>query len=407
MGGKKCSIGLKAALSAFTVSLFVTSTWAASQEMVLHSFNGRNGNVPFASLIFDAAGNLYGTTALGGSGACNYGRPGCGTVFELTPKTGGGWTEKVLYNFKDNKRDGTLPHSSLIFDGIGNLYGTTNAGGPYARGTVFELMPKAGGGWAEKVLHSFNGTDGAGPTGLIFDGAGNLYGTTGAGTVFELIPKAGGGWKEKVLHSFGGEIGVASLIMDAAGNLYGTTIYGGAYRKGTVFELTPKADGGWTEKVLHQFKKDGKDGFHCWASLIFDTSGNLFGTTIDGGAHNKGVVFELTPTAGGRWTENVLHDFSGNGKDGSRPPVGLILDAAGNLYGTTTDGGTYGDGTVFELMPTTGGGWTENVLHNFSNIGGDGMQPAASLILDAAGNLYGTTQNGGADGDGTVFEITP
>jgi uncharacterized repeat protein (TIGR03803 family) len=413
MRGKRLSIGLRAALAIFTATLFVTSTWAAAQERVLHSFNlnGADGYYPSAGLIFDAAGNLYGTTRVG--------TDSYGTVFELTPAAGGGWTETVLHNFGYGT-DGATPYAGLIFDAAGNLYGTTQYGGTYGVGTVFELTPAAGGGWTETVLHNFgNGADGSTPfAGLIFDAAGNLYGTTYQGgtylygTVFELTPAGGGSWTEKVLHNFGngtdGAAPYAGLIFDAAGNLYGTTYQGGTYSSsGTVFELTPAAGGGWTETVLHNFNYNGTDGNYPYAGLIFDAAGNLYGTTYQGGTYFYGTVFELTPTAGGGWTEKVLYSFNNNGADGYYPQAGLILDAAGNLYGTTSYGGTYSYGTVFELTPTAGGGWTEKVLHNFNYNGTDGNYPYAGLIFDAAGNLYGTTYQGGTYGYGTVFEFTP
>jgi uncharacterized repeat protein (TIGR03803 family) len=244
-----------------------------------------------------------------------------------------------------------------------------------------------------------------------------LYGTTvdgggvtSYGTVFELTPSAGGVWTETVLHTFAysgtdGYTPLAGLVFDASGNLYGTTVNGGAYKYGTVFELTPTAGGGWTETVLHSFNNKGTDGYWPYASLILDASGNLYGTTLNGGTSNVGTVFELTPTAGGGWTETVLHNF--RGKDGYNPNSSLIFDAAGNLYGTTVKGGHYGYGTVFELTPTAGGIWAETLLHSFNNNGTDGYWPYAGLIFDAVGNLYGTSYLGGAHGFGTVFEITP
>jgi uncharacterized repeat protein (TIGR03803 family) len=404
----------------FAVALFVTSAWAATEKK-LHDFsqyyNGApDGAWPEASLIFDAAGNLYGTTSLGGT-------LNNGTVFELTATEGGGWTEKVLHNF--NGEDGYTLSASLIFDAAGNLYGiaqmTVNS-----YGTVFELMPAEGGRWTVKVLHYFNwGRGGILPkAGLIFDAAGNLYGTTawgghygscgdpGCGTVFEMTPKEGGGWTEKTLHDFGtgvdGALPVAGLIFDASGNLYGTTSQGGDYyNSGTVFELTPKEGGGWTEKKLHNFGIDGRDAATPNAGLIFDAAGNLYGTTASGGDYDAGTVFELTPKEGGGWTEKKLHNFGIGGRDGTTPNAGLMFDAAGNLYGTTYGGGDYGGGTVFELTPDGHGAWTEKKLHNFGIDGRDGINPYAGLIFDASGNLYGTTKNGGDYGVGTVFEITP
>ena len=297
MRGNRLSIGLSTTLAICAVTVLVTSTWAATNEKVLHSFNGNgaDGYQPEASLIFDAVGNLYGTTYWGGT-------YGFGTVFELTPSGGGGWTETVLHSFQPNGTDGNYPIAGLIFDAAGNLYGTTSAGGTYGFGTVFELTPEEGGGWTETVLLNFNGTDGS-------------------------YPHAG-------------------LAFDAAGNLYGTTGYDGTYHYGTVFELTPTAGGGWTETVLHSFG-NGTDGASPFAGLIFDAAGNLYGTTSAGGTYGTGTVFELT---GGR--EQVLYSFKSRyGADGATPYAGLIFDAAGNLYGTTYWGGNYGDGTVFELTP--------------------------------------------------------
>jgi len=422
MRGKRLSIGLRTALVIFTVTLLVTSGWAATNwnEKVLHSFNnnGTDGYEPyfFGSLIFDAAGNLYGTTYAGGI-------YGYGTAFELSPAGGGSWTETVLYNFGNGTGDGRNPRAGLIFDAAGNLYGTTTTGGTSGDGTVFELTPTGGGGWTERVLYSFGNTpDGAIPVvGLIFDATGNLYGATteggthGDGTVFELTPTGGGGWTERVLYSFGntpdGAYANAVLIFDAAGNLYGTTELGGANGPyGTVFELTPTGGGGWTEKVLHSFA-NGTDGTRPLASVIFDAAGNLYGTTSEGGTNRDGTVFELMPAGGGSWTETLLHSFNNNGTDGFLPNAGLIFDAAGNLYSTTYYGGAGGGcqpngcGTVFELTPSAGGGWTETVLHSFNST--DGAIPVAGLIFDATGNLYGTTTEGGTLNAGTVFELTP
>jgi uncharacterized repeat protein (TIGR03803 family) len=411
----------------FVVALLATTICAATEKK-LHNFgNGADGAYPAAGLIFDAAGNLYGTTTSGGDYSC--GSFQCGTVFELTPDGRGGWTEKKLHNF-GNGADGSLPYGGLIFDAAGNLYGTTASGGEYNQGTVFELTPNGSGGWTEKKLHNFgNGTDGAFPdAGLVIDAAGNLYGTTyyggdypcggrGCGTVFELTPKQGGGWTEKKLHNFrhgsDGAFPQASLILDAAGNLYGTTPVGGDRKGGTVFEVSPTVGGGWSEKVLYGFQFGGTDEYYPIASLIFDAVGNLYGTTWDGGAYYAGTVFELMPAEGGGWSEKRLHSFNSDGEDGSSPYAGVILDAAGNLYGTTTTGGDYGFcadgpcGTVFEMTPNGSGGWTEKKLHNFTFYGKDGSQSMAGLTLDAAGNLYGTTLAGGDYDGGTVFEITP
>jgi len=404
---------------------------AAAQEKVLYSFGATSadGADPwFSGVIFDAKGNLYGTTYYGGTNDTSSG--GAGTVFELVQATGGNWTEKTLYSFGAAATDGYGPLNGLILDAKGNLYGTTYRGGANSdRGTVFELSPAVGGNWTEKVLYSFadNSDDGTQPSaGLIFDAKGNLYGTTssggahGFGTAYELSPTAGGKWTEKVLHSFGattdGKEPNAGLILDADGDLYGTTDLGGTYGTsssgGSVFELTPDTSGDWTEKVLHSFGASSTSGPFLNDRLIMDGAGNLYGTTEQGGSTGgNGAVFELTPAAGGTWTERVLYSFGATGTDGTDPWAGLTFDAAGNLYGTTENGGAYGTGAVFELMPAGEGAWTEKVLESIGADSMDGIRPASSLIFDAKGNLYGTTMGGGAhysgsqETGGTVFKI--
>jgi len=423
MTNNKFSTRVNAALVIVTVVFAMASAKAASTEHVLYNFKYKStkGANPNAGVIRDAAGNLYGTTMLGG--AFNF-----GTVFELSSKAGGGWTEKVLHSFKgQQKDDGTDPWGSLIFDSAGNLYGTASGGGPCGGGIAFELVPHKNGNWTEKILHNFGcGSDGAEPlVALIFDTAGNLYGTTyyggtsscndgngaGCGVVFELTPQTGGSWTETVLYNFSASGGdgtypEASLVLDAAGNLYGTTTSGGAFNLGTAFELTPQSRAGWTERTIHSF--DGNDGSYPYSNLIFDASGNLYGTTA-GGTLNGSTVFKLTPNAGGSWTQKVLHYFN-TSADGVYPLASVIFDKAGNLYGTTLGGGSdtcyLGCGVVYELTPKAGT-WPEKVLHRFIKNGKDGENPSCTLASDGAGNLYGTTQNGGAYVEGTVFEIKP
>jgi uncharacterized repeat protein (TIGR03803 family) len=346
---------------------------------VLYNFcsasNCTDGRFPEAGLIMDKAGNLYGTTYWGGAGACVY---VCGTAFELIPGANGAWTEKVLYSFCSASAcaDGGGPQAGLILDAAGNLYGTTGGGGSTAQncgshgcGTVFELLPGTNGTWTENVLHTFGtGNDGVSPyAGLIFDKAGNLYGTTtrggrpgcsyGCGTVFEMTPGAGGTWKEKVLYNpqsrYGGDLPAAGLVPDAQGNLYGTTSRGGGFNGGTAFELVRGSSGTWKAKVLHSFGP-GKGGSGPAAGLIMDAAGNLYGTTEYGGFYGAGAVFELSPEAGGTWSEKKLHSFCSVGycTDGAEPVAGLIFDAAGNLYGTAKAGGNSTQfGTVFEIAP--------------------------------------------------------
>jgi uncharacterized repeat protein (TIGR03803 family) len=264
-------------------------------------------------------------------------------------------TETVLHNFLSDTHDGGDPQGNLVFDGAGNFYGTTTFGGSDTYGTAFQMTPKAGGGWIETIIHDFNndGTDGINPTGgLVVDAAGNLYGSTprgganNAGVVFELTPKGGGRWAEKILLTFNNTDGGVpfdnSLILDAAGNLYGTTQFGGAYVNnfgGTVFELSPATDGAWTETILHSFDANGTDGYEPLAGLALDAKGNLYGTTFYGGAGCCGIIFELTPSATGTWSETILHSFGTRHQDGYNAAASLVIDATGNLYGTTIYGG--------------------------------------------------------------------
>jgi uncharacterized repeat protein (TIGR03803 family) len=394
--------------------------WAASNYKTLHKFTGGGLELSFAGLVFDRAGNLYGTTAGGGAN-------GVGTVFELSPNADGSWREKVLYSFcsRTNCGDGEVPIAGLTFDQAGNLYGMTDLGGATGGGTAFKLTPHSNGSWTESVLYSFcNHGDHcavgveSGRLPLIFDTAGNLYGTTilggysGAGTVFKLTPHSNGSWTQSVLHEFTGEDGMQPMgvIFDTAGNLYGSAEFGGVGDAGTVFKLTPHSNGSWTESVLHKFT--GMDGSNP-NSVILDAAGNLYGTTALGGNFSQcngnscGLAFQLTPNADGSWKESVLYEFTG--MDGSQPNS-VILDAAGNLYGTTALGGKLncsplGCGVVFKLAPNSKGGWNEIVLHTFADH--PGANPTAGLIFDPAGNLYGTTEGDGTTTHGSVFEITP
>jgi uncharacterized repeat protein (TIGR03803 family) len=387
---------------------------AAPQLKVLLSFTNLKGAYPQAGLIADGAGNLYGTTTQGGANSD-------GVVFELSPPVAGktAWTETVLRSFDET--NGYGPYAGLLADGAGNLYGTTTQGGANNDGAVFELSPPAAGkkAWTETVLQSFDETNGQYPaSGLLADVAGNLYGTTDVGgannfgEVFELSPPAAGkkAWTETVLQSFNGTNGQfpqAGLLADGAGNLYGTTQQGGANSDGVVFELSPPAAGkrAWTETLLQSF--DETNGQYPASGLLADGAGNLYGTTVVGGANNDGVVFELSPPAAGKkaWTETLLQSFDGT--NGQFPQAGLLADVAGNLYGTTQQGGSHSVGVVFELSPPAAGkrAWTETLLQSFD--GTNGQFPQARLIADVAGNLYGTTQQGGSHSVGVVFKLTP
>jgi len=342
-------------------------------ETVLHSFTRYpDGGSPYAGLIIDAQGNLYGTTSQGGTGTCNGPRRGCGTVLELAPSG----AETVLYNFQGWPDAQNPSYGGLIMDAQRNLYGATVNGGYYKRtchyggrhgphtcGTVFEVTPTG----SEKVLYMFAGPpDGLSPWGgVIRDAQGNLYGTT----------------------ELGGAYGGA---------------YGYAYGCGTVFKLTPTG----VETVLHSFCSSSADGAFPRGDLVLDAQGNLYGTTGRGGSQGRGTVFQLTPDG----TETVLYNFTG-GADGDGPS-GLIMDLQGNLYGTTPNGGAYSYGTVFELTPAG----IETVLYSFCSKSGcpDGANPSSGLVMDSEGNLYGTTASGGivggncgSSGCGTVFKLTP
>ncbi|HXM22466.1 MAG TPA: choice-of-anchor tandem repeat GloVer-containing protein [Terriglobales bacterium] len=407
--------------------LLTSAAWAQGKYKTLHTFesSGTGGSALTGGLIVDQSGNLYGTAAFGGT----YSQ---GTVFKLTPGSNGGWAIKVLHSFTGGA-DGGIPLAALILDQVGNLYGTARQGGNNGAGVVFKLAPNQDGSWTESILYSFTGgADGAVPfAGLIFDQAGNLYGTTvegggstnsacsnGCGTVFKLTAKSDGSWTESVLHSFclldacrdGATPFIAGLIFDQTGNLYGTTEHGGNLSQcngngcGVVFQLTPNADGSWTENILHRFSSiNSYWGVFPLDSLIFDGSGNLYGTAEFGGAAGGGVVFQLTPNADGSWREKVLHSFTG--RDGSVPYASLIFDHSGNLYGTTFEGGAGGAGVVFKLTPNSNGGWHETVLHAFHDR--PGALPNAGVIFDGAGNLYGTTYGDSNTTFGSVFEITP
>ncbi|MGB9265711.1 MAG: choice-of-anchor tandem repeat GloVer-containing protein [Terriglobales bacterium] len=332
-------------------------------------------------------------------------------------------TFSVVHNFTGGG-DGANPVNGFVADSEGNLYGTASSGGPSNNGVVFKIN-SAG---AETVLHTFAGgtKDGSGPQGfLIVDSAGNFYGTTsgggayGSGTVFKLRvdgntktgrrgrPGRHNSNSETVLYSFGGPSDganpLAGLAFDAAGNLYGTTSVGGSSGNGTVFELAPPVQGSgtWTENVLYSFGT-GTDGANPVGGVTLDASGNLYGTTSAGGASGLGTVFQLTP--GTPWIENKLHDFQ-NADDGAVPYAGLIADSSGNFYGAATEGGGNGGGTIFELSPSSGS-WNFAVVYSVPGWGISGS--FRNVVLDpSSGILYGTTHCDGAYNSGTVYELTP
>src|ERR1022692_3387487 len=381
----------------------------AGQETVLYSFTGgADGGYPSAGGIRDSAGNLYGTASYGGTA-------GWGVVFKVN--TSG--QETVLYSFTGGA-DGGYPYSGLVGDSAGNLYGTTYAGGPggglnffgYCCSSAgYGVVYKVDAAGQETVLYTLPPPhDGASPTaGVVRDSAGNLYGTTGAGGaqnagVVYKLDRAG---QETVLYSFtGGADGGyphAGVIRDSAGNLYGTTPFGGT-GSGVVYKL----DTAGQETVLYAFT-GGADGGTPWAGVIRDSAGNLYGTATFGGTTGAGVVYEVNAAG----LETVLYSFTGGANGGNPYGAGVVRDSAGNLYGTTTFGpGTYGPGVVFKVDPSG----QETVLYTFCSLAGcpDGAYPGAGVILDSAGNLYGTTEDGGdtsgcgdGNGCGVVFKLDP
>jgi uncharacterized repeat protein (TIGR03803 family) len=414
----------------FTIFILLNLAWAAPKESLLYDFNGgsNDGSAPIGGLVADQAGNLYGTTGTGGSYTdCSPFGQTCGVVFELTPN-GGSWTETVLYTFTGGA-DGGEPLAGLAIDAQGNLYGTTAIGGSFGNGTVF-MLAFASGSWTESVLYSFRGgSDGSYPQAAVTLHNGSIYGTTyagggnsclgapsGCGTIFQLQP-GNNGWTENVLYRFtngaDGAFPYASLILDPAGNLYGATTQGGylsgdcaPYGCGNVFQLKHSSSG-WTLNSLYAFTYD-TDGSAPIGGLLAGPHETLYGTTSGGGAGFSGTVFQLA-YAKGIWTFSLLHTFSG--ADGSAPE-GTLVGKGKYLFGTTYSGGTgsgcfFGGpcGTVF-MLTASANGWKETVLHSFSDNGTDGTYPEAGLILGKDA-LYGTTSAGGPADKGTVFAITP
>jgi hypothetical protein len=452
-----------------SLALPASAEW---NEKVLYSFQGgtTDGALPVGGVVFDKQGNLYGVLQFYGPGSCTPIGGECGAVFQLAlpAKQGDPWTETLIYKFGGKEsNDGESPNGGLIIDGQGNLYGVTAYGGtgncvllgvPAGCGTIYEVSPpgEKDGAWTETILYSFPTTkQGYVPTGnVVFDGVGNLYGATlyggtkgttcdgyyggQCGTVFELRPPKtrGGKWTEKVLYSFkgvatGAQYGDGAdpnggLVLDNKGALYGTTYFGGNNVRGEceggvggtgcgiVFKLTPpnQKGGKWTKQLVHQF--NGQDGANSEAGVVFDGSGNLYGTTFAGPPNGSGLIFELKKPSGNTrsWTETVLSLFN-NETNGGSPISGLVFDSHGDLYGTASAGDEFRGGTVFALTPPRGKSdrWNLKVLHGFTG-SPDAAHPAASLVFDKAGNLFGTSQWGGTGqscqgGCGTVYEISP
>jgi len=371
----------------------------AQTLQILHNFTGgADGGFLFAGVTFDQQGRIYGTTAGGGSQQS-------GVVYRLV-REGEGWVSSPIYTFQGGT-DGAAPYSRVVFGPGGLLYGTTYAGGE-GYGTVFSLRPPASAcksvlcPWIETVLYSFtDGADGGYPQygDLSFDQAGNIYGTTtyggssGNGLVFKLS-RSGSDWTESALWNFtngdDGSYPLSGVIFDNAGNLYGTTSSGGIHRSGAVYELSPMQSG-WKQTTLYSFTSN--DNGSGAGGLIMDAHGNLFGITGPVGA-----AYELTPQSGG-WSFTLLQTFSGGGYP---PTIGSpTFDPQGNLYGPIPSAG-YGE--IFKLTPA-GNQWIYSSFYQFSNIGP--AFPIGAVTFDASGHMYGTSEFGGSGGYGTVWELTP
>lgn len=393
-------------------------------ESTLFTFpNGTITTNPY-TLIADGHGNYFGT-AIGGNGS----------VFELTPAAGGGWSVTTIYAFPG--ATGPYYPDGIVMDSSGNIFVACAEGPPY--GSIAELSPNGAGGYTEKTIFHFNGTNGRDPLGmLVLDSSGNIYGTTnaggqcsaesvGCGVAYELSPQTGGTWKEKILYRFGafagdGEFPAGGLVFDRKGNLYGTTQGGGLtgcpnanVSCGTVFELMHTTQG-WTEKILHRLNI--AEGEYPWDAPTIDAAGNLYVTAYEGGAELFGSIFELTPTSEGEWKFHLIHSFS-DFATGAILVAGVTLDATGSLIVSTQDGGVdrlpcvsrgtnAGCGTVWKFTPTGTGKWSSKLLYVFSG-GSDGRQlDDLRLVLDGSGNIFGVAAYGGdANSDGTIFEITP
>lgn len=404
----------------------------AQTYTVLHTFtSGADGAVPYVGLVMDRGGNFYGATQYGGNvgSQCANGQ-GCGVVFKLS-RAGSSWALTPIYTFQGAyTNDGYAPTTRVIFGPDGALYGATYyGGGPLNYGTVFRLKPQPTAcktsicPWLETILHSFQGqdTDGSAPDGdVTFDSAGNLYGTTWSGgrglcdespcgTVYEMS-NSGGQWTESVIHDFADGPGynpLGPVTIDSSGNLYGTTS-GSSGPDSAVYELLHAQ--GWPVSSLYSFLNASE--YSPYGGVIFDTSGNLYSTTAYGGSGNGGTVFELTPS-GGNWNIDILYSFTPTVHNGAVGPTStLTMDAAGSLYGNTYSEGVYGFGNIFKLTPTQDG-WTYTSLYDFTG-GSDGGHPYGQVILDADGNIFGTTTGGGLStgscrrrtGCGVAFEIT-
>ncbi len=393
--------------------VLAAAAWAQTYS-VLNSFDYSDGAGPAATPLIDSLGNVFGTTSNGGSA-------NCGVVYELANNGGGSYTNETLYNFTCGD-DGGEPFGGPAMDSAGNLYGTALIGGAYACGVVYELVKHGGGSYKFEVIRAFTGGKGGSYPGGLVMFKGSLYGVTtlgglggcekGCGTVYRLT-KSGSKWVETVLHEFrypgdGGLNPVAGVTLDSGGNIYGTTPYGGSFGYGTVFKLSPQggsfelpaeSSGSYKETVLHSFGLNA-GGCYILSGVVLDSAGNLYGTAESFGEYRDGTVYQLK-RSGSKYGFRVILTF--NGSNGSSPydePGHLAIDSASNIYGTTAYGGAYGDGTAFKLAA---GSFLYTDLHDFDNNGTDGYNPYGGVTWDSLGNLYGTASSGGSGAYGTEY----
>lgn len=415
--GRLLVMAVALAIALALAGVMTESAQAQTYSVIYNFTGGADGATPMAGLTASGVDGFYGTANFGGNTGGPCGSSGCGVVYRVS-NNGSGWALSPLYSFQGGTTDGQNPGTgSVVFGPDDGLYSTTYRGGAGCStgpgcGTVFKLLPPLGPSqpteWTETILHNFNGPNGIGPVGApIFDHSGNIYGATNSGglnnggVIYQLSES--NNWDEIVLaHPYG--YPGSGVTMDHAGNLYGTTFDGGMHFFGSVYQLTPTGSG-YTSTDLYDFTNGG-DGAYPQAGVILDSQGNLYGSTTTGGSGRGGTVFKLT-FSNGRYIYSTLYSFPSpvDGRVVSGPVGNLVMDSTGNLYGTTYSDGAHSAGAVFKLTPASGS-WTYTSLHDFTN-GSDGGFPYSNLVIDAQGNLYGTASQGGANGMGVVFEVTP
>jgi len=387
----KRSFCLLFALAAL-LSLFMSFALAADREKIVHVYGADGAENPTSTLISDSLGNLYGTTFYDN-------KNDAGTVFALLRQTSGGRKYKLLHRFR--KFEGCYPEGTLVIDSDGILFGTTFDGAAHDCGSVYQIKQASSGKWAETTLHSFGGGDCYAIGGLAIDKQHNLYGTTASGgkdnlgVAFKMTRKANGHWSYTRLHNFNTNepYPTTNLVIPASGNIYGGDQNG-------IFVLQFR-NGKWSEHTAYTFRKK-TDGFVPHGDLVFDPHGNLYGTTSVGGAFNFGAAYVLT-NVNGKWTSTVMHSF-GEGQDGRGSLSGVTITPTGSVVGTTTAGGAYNRGIIYELTPNNTG-WRETILHSFAG-GTDGNRPVGGLFVESSGTIDGTTYDGGARHQGIAFQLT-